>query len=92
MLIDVVDRFGRDALTQVDLGTREHRNRSVADLSAQSLAIIATALRRADLIHFDGPTLELLRCDLDGNVEVEQVEIRERPPIATIAEYREQHP
>jgi glucosyl-3-phosphoglycerate synthase len=92
LLIDVVDRFGRDALTQVDLGTREHRNRSVADLSAQSLAIIATALRRADLIHFDGPTLELLRCDLDGNVEVEQVEIRERPPIATIAEYREQHP
>ncbi|HEV3226525.1 MAG TPA: glucosyl-3-phosphoglycerate synthase, partial [Acidimicrobiales bacterium] len=49
LLVDVVERFGRDAVAQVDLGTREHRNRPVDELSAQSLAIIATALRRSGL-------------------------------------------
>jgi glucosyl-3-phosphoglycerate synthase len=91
LLVDVVERFGRDAVAQVDLGVREHRNRPVDQLSAQSLAIIATALRRAGLMQFDGPTLELLRADLAGNVEAEQVEIRERPPIATLPAYRASH-
>ena len=59
LLVDVVDRFGRDAVAQVDLGTREHRNRPVDELAAQSLAIIATALRRAGLMHLDVPMLEL---------------------------------
>jgi glucosyl-3-phosphoglycerate synthase len=87
LLVDVVERFGRDAVAQVNLGTREHRNRPVEELGAQSLAIMATALRRAGLMQFDGPTLELLRADLDGNVEAEVVEIRERPPIATLPSY-----
>ena len=91
LLVDVVERFGRDAVAQVDLGVREHRNRPVDELSAQSLAIIATALRRAGLMQFDAPTLELLRADLTGNVDAEQVEIRERPPIATIPGYRAAH-
>jgi glucosyl-3-phosphoglycerate synthase len=92
LLVDVVSRFGRDAVTQVDLGTREHRNRPVEKLAAQSMSIIATALRRSGLMQFDGPTLELLRADVDGNLEAELVEIRERPPIATLAAYRARHP
>jgi glucosyl-3-phosphoglycerate synthase len=91
LLIDVVERFGRDAVAQVDLGTREHRNRPVGELAAQSLAIIATALRRADLMHFDAAALELLRYDIAGELETEQVEIRERPPITTMAAYRSRH-
>jgi glucosyl-3-phosphoglycerate synthase len=91
LLVDIVDRFGRDAVAQVDLGTREHRNRPVDQLAAQSLAIIATALRRADLMHFDAPALELLRYDRAGNLDPELVEIRERPPIKTIEAYRERH-
>jgi glucosyl-3-phosphoglycerate synthase len=91
LLIDVVERFGRDAVAQVDLGKREHRNRPVEELSAQSLAIIATALRRADLAHFDAPALELLRYDIEGNLDAEPVEIRERPPIVTVPAYRERH-
>ena len=92
LLVDVVARFGRDAVTQVDLGTRRHRNRPVEKLAAQSMSIIATALRRSGLMQFDGPTLELLRADVDGNLEAELVEIRERPPIATLPAYRERHP
>jgi glucosyl-3-phosphoglycerate synthase len=91
LLIDLVERFGRDAVAQVDLGTREHRNRPVEQLAAESMSIITTALRRAGLMQFDGPTLELLRADVDGNVDAEVVEIRERPPISTLAAYRERH-
>jgi glucosyl-3-phosphoglycerate synthase len=92
LLIDLVERFGRDAVAQVDLGTREHRNRPVEQLAAESMSIIATALRRAGLMQFDGPTLELLRADVEGNVDAELVEIRERPPITTVAAYRALHP
>jgi glucosyl-3-phosphoglycerate synthase len=92
LLVDVVSRFGRDAVTQVDLGTREHRNRPVEKLATQSMSIIATALRRSGLMQFDGPTLELLRADVDGNLAAELVEIRERPPIATLPAYRARHP
>ncbi len=91
LLVDVVTRFGRDAVEQVDLGVREHRNRPVDQLAAQSLSIMATALRRAGLMQFDGPTLELLRADVEGNVDAELVEIRERPPIATLPAYRALH-
>ena len=92
LLVDIVERFGRDSVTQVDLGAREHRNHPVEELSAQSLAIIAIALRRAGLMRFDAPTLDLLRYDIEGNLDVEQVEIRERPPITTIPAYRARHP
>jgi glucosyl-3-phosphoglycerate synthase len=92
LLIDLVERFGRDAVAQVDLGTREHRNRPVEQLAAESMSIIATALRRAGFLQFDGPTLELLRADVEGNVDAEPVEIRERPPIGTLAAYHEAHP
>jgi glucosyl-3-phosphoglycerate synthase len=47
LLIDVVDRYGRDAIAQVDLGMREHRNRTLEELSPQALEVIATALQRA---------------------------------------------
>jgi glucosyl-3-phosphoglycerate synthase len=50
LLVDVVERFGRDAVVQTDLPTREHRNRSLRELTPQAQAIIATALKRAELL------------------------------------------
>ena len=40
LLIDIVERFGLDAIAQVDLGVREHRNRPLAELAPQALAIL----------------------------------------------------
>ena len=49
--LGLLDRRGRpvglDAIAQVDLGTRIHRNRPLDELSPQALAVLATALRRA---------------------------------------------
>ncbi|HET9730614.1 MAG TPA: hypothetical protein VFR41_14385, partial [Acidimicrobiia bacterium] len=47
LLVDVAREFGRDAIAQVDLGLREHRNRPLEELAPQAEAIIATALQRA---------------------------------------------
>src|SRR6202142_1824676 len=47
LLVDVVERFGRDAVAQVDLDAREHRNRPLDELGPQALAVMTTAMRRA---------------------------------------------
>ncbi|MCU0267164.1 MAG: glucosyl-3-phosphoglycerate synthase [Acidimicrobiales bacterium] len=48
LLIDIADRFGVQALAQVDLGVRIHRNRPLDELSPQATAVLQAALRRAD--------------------------------------------
>jgi glucosyl-3-phosphoglycerate synthase len=89
LLVDVVERFGRDSVAQVDLDVREHRNRPLDDLGAQALAVMATALRRAGLLpEMVAPFIELLRAAPDGTIAAQAVEVRERPPIITVPAYR----
>jgi glucosyl-3-phosphoglycerate synthase len=89
LLVDLVERFGRDALAQVDLDVREHRNRPLIDLGPQALAVITTALRRSGLFaEAMTPFVELLRAAPDGSLSAEPVEVRERPPIITVPAYR----
>jgi glucosyl-3-phosphoglycerate synthase len=87
LLVDLAETFGRDAIAQVDLGRREHRNKPLVELGPQALAILVTALRRADLVELDGATAELVRAYGD-RCDFEAVEVRERPPIATLPGYR----
>ncbi len=89
LLVDVVERFGRDALAQVDLDVREHRNRPLVDLGPQALAVMTTALRRSGLLT-DAltPFVDLLRPAPDGSLTADSVEVRERPPIITVPAYR----
>lgn len=46
LLLDAHHRYGLDALAQVNLGVRKHRNRSLAQLGAMARQITATALDR----------------------------------------------
>jgi glucosyl-3-phosphoglycerate synthase len=87
LLVDVVREFGPGAVTQIDLGTREHRNRPLADLGPQALAILVTALRRAGLAP-EADTAELARFDEALRPERVPVEVRERPPILSVPAYR----
>ena len=82
LLIDLSQRFGVSGLVQVDLDVRHHRNRSLADLSPQALAIVQTMLRRVD------PTLvpaiaQLVRPGLDDVT----VDVAERPPMIEVDSY-----
>lgn len=47
MLIDVAHQFGVGAVAQVDLGTRVHRNRPLAELRNQATEVLRTALERS---------------------------------------------
>ncbi len=47
LLIDVYERFGVDAIAQVDLGERVHRNRPLDELAPQAREVLAAALLRA---------------------------------------------
>ena len=47
LLIDVARRNGADAIAQVDLGRRTHRNRPLSDLGRMSKAVLGVALQRA---------------------------------------------
>ena len=87
LLVDVVARFGPEAIAQVDLATREHRNRPVEELAAQALGILATALDRAGLRALDGSPVELLRPVADGPIESETVDVAERPPLVETVGY-----
>jgi glucosyl-3-phosphoglycerate synthase len=46
LLIDVADRFGVEAVAQVDLGVRIHRNRPLAELRPEATDVLRAALRR----------------------------------------------
>ena len=79
--------FGLDAIAQVDLGVREHRNRPLDELGPQAMAILVTGLRRAG-VPVDKRLAELVRYDDDQQPERVAVEVRERPPIVTVPAYR----
>jgi len=87
LLIDLVANFGIDALAQVDLDVREHRNRPLDELAPQAMAILVTGLRRAG-VPVDKRLAELVRYDDAQQPERVAVEIRERPPMVTVPAYR----
>lgn len=47
LLVDVAEAFGTDAVAQVDLGRRVHRNRPLAELRPQATDVLRAALTRA---------------------------------------------
>jgi glucosyl-3-phosphoglycerate synthase len=82
LLIDVAERFGLDAIAQVDLGVRLHRNRSLAELAPQATAVLQAVLRRAAPSAV-AEVATLLRPD-ELPMEVHGAE---RPPLVTVPEY-----
>jgi glucosyl-3-phosphoglycerate synthase len=88
LLIDIVAEVGLGGVAQVNLGVREHRNRPLHELSPQAMAILLTTLRRAGLEGDNQQGCELLRLDGDAGIVGQMVEVVERPPMCTMADYR----
>jgi glucosyl-3-phosphoglycerate synthase len=87
LLIDLAAEFGVGTIAQADLGVREHRNRSIDDLAPQAMEVLVTALRRAGVARGDVRST-LVRFTDDYEKLLVPVEVRERPPIHTLPEYR----
>jgi glucosyl-3-phosphoglycerate synthase len=84
LLVDIAELEGTEAIAQVDLGLRRHRNRPLDELGPQALAVLQTALDRAGR----GPArpATLVRPDL----EPVEVPMGERPPLVEVSGYRRQ--
>jgi glucosyl-3-phosphoglycerate synthase len=101
ILIDTYDRFGLDAIAQVNLGVRTHRNRPLSELGPMSRQIIATLLTRCGiddsgvgLTQFlpDGPGRGPLGGPLGGSqayrTKTSAVSLADRPPMNTVRQTR----
>jgi glucosyl-3-phosphoglycerate synthase len=82
LMVDVLRTFGVDAIAQVDLGVRLHRNRTLGELGPQALSVLHTALQRADA-DLVGDTATLVRPGLDPV----ELTFAERPPLESIDAY-----
>jgi glucosyl-3-phosphoglycerate synthase len=81
LLVDTYDRLGLDAIAQVNLGVRAHRNRSLAELGAMSRQVIATLLSRCG-IPDSGVGLTQFFADGDGYTShTWPVSLVDRPPM-----------
>ncbi len=94
LLIDIAERFGLDAMAQVDLEERTHRNRPIGELSRMAFAVLHAAMRRVTGGgRGDGttPASEGLFQFEPSNggyaMHATEIEVRERPPAVTVEGY-----
>ena len=94
MLIDTLKSCGVDAIAQVDLDSRVHRNQSLPALSRMAFGIMQVAASRladegrANLPELEASPLPYLQFERHGdNVAVAQHDVAavERPPICTLS-------
>ena len=91
LLLDTHTRHGLDALAQVNLGVRKHRNRSLLELGVMSRQILAAVLRRSPGADVDGGG-PLVQFRQDGGVwsAVEHdVDAADRPPLDEVRVHRD---
>lgn len=95
LLIDVLDTVGIDAIAQVDLGRRIHRNQPDEALGRMAAAIWQAAMARLTgegrMVARDEPghVLTQFSRDADGRLvgRSSDVVVTERPPMTSIKEY-----
>nr|WP_156671152.1 MULTISPECIES: glucosyl-3-phosphoglycerate synthase [unclassified Mycobacterium] len=84
LLVDAFDRLGRDAIAQVNLGVRAHRNRPLAELGAMSRQVIATLLSRCGVRDSGVGLTQFVADGADGFGYTERtspVSLADRPPM-----------
>ena len=95
LLIDLFNEIGLNAIAQVDLEERVHRNQSLASLSQMSFAIIQVVMQRLQeksriqIMDEVNRSMKLIKPqEKSYALELKPIQDRERPPMLTIPEYR----
>ena len=95
-LIDILRIYGLDVIGQCDLDVRIHRNQSIEALRSMAYRILKILLQRADdmgrieIFQDISDSLQVLT-GVKNEYSIEKMKVWgiERPPMITIAEYRE---
>ncbi|GAA2561187.1 glucosyl-3-phosphoglycerate synthase [Pseudonocardia hydrocarbonoxydans] len=87
LLLDTHARLGLDALAQVNLGVRKHRNRSLLQLGVMSRQIVAAALARSGVIDGGvvdggGDLTQFVQIGGEWLPSTTAAPVAERPPMA----------
>jgi glucosyl-3-phosphoglycerate synthase len=84
LLIDTYDRLGLDAIAQVNLGVRAHRNRPLTELSAMSRQVVATLLSRCGVTDSGVGLTQFFTDGAGFTPRVSEVSLDDRPPMNTL--------
>ena len=84
LLIDTYDRLGLDAIAQVNLGVRAHRNRPLTELGAMSRQVIATLLSRCGVPDSGIGLTQFFADGDDFTARTSTVSLADRPPMNTL--------
>ncbi len=98
LLIDIFEKFGLNAIGQVDLQERVHHNQQLEGLSKMAFAIIQTVVRRLErryernFLEDVNKTMKLIRYDKDVlYLDVNEIAELERSAMTEIPEYCERY-
>lgn len=81
LLIDTFDTLGLDAIAQVNLGVRAHRNRPLDELGAMSRQVIATLLSRCGVADSGLGLTQFLPVGDGYTQHTSAVSLADRPPM-----------
>ena len=84
LLIDTYDRLGIDAIAQVNLGVRVHRNRPLTELGAMSRQVIATLLSRCGILDSGVGLTQFFADGESFTPRTSTVSLADRPPMNTL--------
>ena len=84
LLIDTYDRLGLEAIAQVNLGVRAHRNRPLTELGAMSRQVIATLLSRCGVPDSGIGLTQFFADGDDFTARTSTVSLADRPPMNTL--------
>jgi glucosyl-3-phosphoglycerate synthase len=91
LLLDVAESFGIDAIAQIDLGTRIHRNRDILSLGRTSFEVVQGILSRLDGLgrikvpeDLPGRLLQFASTDGEMKATTSLLPVVELPPMASV--------
>ncbi|MGE2736756.1 glucosyl-3-phosphoglycerate synthase [Mycolicibacterium vaccae] len=84
LLVDTYDRLGLDAIAQVNLGVRTHRNRPLTELASMSRQVIATLLQRCGIPDSGVGLTQFFADGEDYTPRTSTVSLTDRPPMVSL--------
>jgi glucosyl-3-phosphoglycerate synthase len=84
LLIDTYDRLGLNAIAQVNLGVRTHRNRPLTELASMSRQVIATLLSRCGIPDSGVGLTQFFADGIEYTPRTSSVCLEDRPPMITL--------